>query len=151
MSEQDNIRIARKTFDALNNHNLDPNDELFARDMHSEATGATGPMNFDQNKAYTQGFIDAFSDLHFTVKEVIAQGERVAVTWVASGTHSNTLHTPMGDTPATQRKVTVPGCTVYSFNQNNQISSQEIYWDGALFMSQLGLMPVQSNRSSTTH
>jgi predicted ester cyclase len=97
---------------------------------------------------YTQLFLEAFPDLHFDIKDVIAQGDKAAVSWVAKGTHTAPLKTPGGDPiPATNKKVTVPGSTIYEF-RHNLIARQEIYWDQVAFLAQLELLgAVQSSRS----
>jgi len=55
MSEQENIQIVRKLFDNLNNHNPDANNQLFAGDVRTEATGAPGVMSTrEQGQMYTR-------------------------------------------------------------------------------------------------
>ncbi len=151
MAEQDNIKTVRKSFDVLNNHDLDSGDQYYASDMRVEAAGSTAVMDKAGNKRYTQGFISTFPDLHFQLKDIIAQGNKVASTWVAHGMHQGSLLTPTGDTiPPTNRKVEVPGCTIYEFNPSGLIVRQEIYWDTGVLMSQLGILQAQGGRSSTS-
>jgi steroid delta-isomerase-like uncharacterized protein len=139
MSEQENTRIVRKVFDDLNNHNLDASEQYMARDVRVEAPGASSTLNKDQGRKYTQLFIDAFPDIHFDLKDVIAQGEKVAVSWIARGTHKAMLTSLDGNTiPATNQKVNVPGCTMFEL-KNNMIIRQEIYWDQLVFLTQLGI------------
>jgi steroid delta-isomerase-like uncharacterized protein len=99
---------------------------------------------------YTRGFLEAFPDLHFDIKDIFAQGTKVAVSWVAKGTHDAPLRSQTGDSiPATHKKVTVPGCTIYEF-RNEMVSRQEIYWDQMMFLTQLGLVadPTQLYRAT---
>ncbi len=138
MSEQDNIQIVKKLFDNLNKHNLDANNQLLANDVRTEATAAPGVMNTrEQGQMYTRQFQDGFPDLHFDMKDIIAQGTKVAVFWIARGTHSALLRIPSGDSiPATNKKVAIPGCTLFEL-RNNLVSRQEIYWDQVTFLTQL--------------
>ena len=144
MSEFDNIQIAEKLFDAINAHNLDLGDSYQAVDFKFEGpgTGRNGEaLNRDQAKAYTQGFINAFPDLHFDMKQKVAQGEYVVINWVGSGTHTGPLPTPTGDTlPATGKKAIVVGSTTYQI-QNGKAVKGWTYWDMVSLLSQLGMMP----------
>ena len=143
MSEQENIKIVRQFFENFNNHEPDANDVYVANDARTEAAGAPGVMNKDQSRMYNHRFLDAFPDLHFDVKDIIAQGEKVAATWVAKGTHKAPLAGPGGESiPATNRSVSTPGCTVVEF-RNNLVVRQEIYWDQVQFLTQLGLISEQ--------
>jgi steroid delta-isomerase-like uncharacterized protein len=150
MSEQENIQIVRRLIDNLNKHNLDANVQLLANDVRTEATASPGVMNSrEQGQAYTQLFLDAFPDLHFDVKDMIAQGSKVAVSWIVKGTHSAALRTPGGDSiPATNKRITILGCTIYEF-RNELVSRQEIYWDQVTLLTQLEipLEMVQASQS----
>src|SRR3990170_55012 len=86
MSEFDNIHITEKLFEAINAHNLDLGDRYQAVDYKFEGPGTErngGALNRDQARAYTQGFLNAFPDLHFELNQKIAQGEYVVINWVA--------------------------------------------------------------------
>ena len=144
MSEFTNIQIAEKLFDAINAHNLDLGDSYLAVDYRFEGPGTDrngGALNRDQAKAYTQGFITGFPDLHFELKQKVAQGEYVVINWVGSGTHTGPLSTPTGDTlPATGKKAAIAGSTTYQI-QNGKAVKGWTYWDMVSLLSQLGMMP----------
>lgn len=141
MSETDNIRIAEKFFEAVNAHDLSRFDEYYASDYTFAAPGAPGALNSEQSKAYTQGFINAFPDLHFAVQSKFGQGDYVAVTWVATGRHTGNLVSPNGDViPPTGQKASVTGCTIYQF-KNGKVFRGQTYWDMVTLLVQLGLMP----------
>lgn len=143
MSEQDNIQIVRRTFDYLNSRDLDSGDQYLATDVIVEAPGSNTRMNRDQGKRYTQSFVDAFPDLHFDIKDIVAQGDKVAVTWTAKGTHKSPLTMVNGGTLSpTNKTATVTGCSFYTL-RNNKITRQEIYWDQVYFLTQLGVLSGQ--------
>jgi steroid delta-isomerase-like uncharacterized protein len=149
VSEQENVTIVRKWFDNLNSHNLDHNDQFLANDVRVEAAGAPGVMNRDQGRAYNQQFLDAFPDLHFDLKDIIAQGDLVSVSWVAKGTHKAPLkYGSTGITLSpTNRMATVPGCTITEV-RNNKIVRQSVYWDQVTFLTQLGVLTEQDIMAS---
>jgi steroid delta-isomerase-like uncharacterized protein len=64
-----------------------------------------GPEQF---KALHRSFCGAFPDLHITVEDVIASGDRAAARWRATGTH---LGPDLGF-PATGKKVTLDGASI---------------------------------------
>jgi predicted ester cyclase len=93
--------------------------------------------------------MDAFMDLHFDLKDIVAQGDKVAVSWIAKGTHGAPLRTPTGDSiPATNKKVTLPGCSIVEI-RNSLITRQDIYWDQVKFLMQLEV-PLEMLRSSSS-
>ena len=145
MSEIDNIRIAEKLFEAINAHKLELGDSYQAVEYKFEGPGTArngGALNRDQAKVYTQGFINAFPDLHFELTQKIAQGEYVVINWIGSGTHNGPLTTPTGDTlPATGKKAVVAGSTTYQII-NGKVVKGWTYWDMVSMLSQLGILPV---------
>ncbi len=147
MSEQENVKISRQFIDNLNKHNNEANRSLLADDTRTEASGERQTLNKDQTIKFNQRFIDAFPDLHFDVREIIAQGDHVVTTWVATGTHSAPLQLSAGGSiPPTHKKVSVPGVTVAEV-RNNKINHQTVTWDQVTFLMQLGLMTEQDMMS----
>jgi steroid delta-isomerase-like uncharacterized protein len=141
MSEQENARTAVKYFEAINDKDLGRYSEFLSPDFLSEQPGAPAPMNEEQNNAFTQIFIDAFPDLHFDFRQTVAQGDFVAVNWVASGTHKGGLKTPAGPVlPPTGKHAMIPGSSTYQF-KNAKIVRVWNHWDMATLLAQLGLMP----------
>jgi predicted ester cyclase len=76
--------VVRRYFEEMaNGHNLDLADELFSPDFG--AAGAHhGP---DVARAALEGMWAAFPDLHFTIDDLVAQGDRVVVKVTYAGTH----------------------------------------------------------------
>lgn len=147
MSEQENIKIVRQLFDDLNSHDLDASDRLLSDNIMTEAPGSPGPLDKKNSRMYTQQFVDAFPDLHFDLRDVIAQGDKVSVTWRSRGTHKAPLMSPKGDTiPPTNKRAEVPGCSVFQISRD-KIVHQEIYWDMVTLLTQLGVA-VELNQMS---
>ncbi len=149
MSEQENIKIVRQYFEHMNRRNNDANRSLLSDDARTEATGELKPLNKEQTLQYNQRYIDAFTDLHFDLKEIIAQGDQVAVYWIATGTFSAPLSLSNGGSlPATHRKSTDPGVNIVQV-RNNQITHQTIIWDQVGFLMQVGLLTEQDMMAMT--
>jgi steroid delta-isomerase-like uncharacterized protein len=144
VSEQENIHIVRRWYDNFNNHKLDLNDAIESPDLRVEASGSPGVMNRDQATAYNRQFLDAFPDLHFDLKDIVAQGDRVAVNWVARGTHKAPLtYASTGfSLPPTNRMATVPGSSFFEI-RNNKIVHSTGHWDQLSLLTQLGVLTEQ--------
>jgi steroid delta-isomerase-like uncharacterized protein len=78
----------------------------------------------------------AIPDIHITIEDQIAEGDRVATRWTLTGTHQGTL---MG-VPATGKQGTVTGLDI-SHLANGQVVEDWSEWDRLGFLRQLGLMP----------
>lgn len=141
MSEQENLRTVEKIFAALNARQLGAMDEVYTDDYKYEAPGVPGVVGLEAARGYVSGFITAFPDLHFELKDKVAQGDLVAVSWVSTGTHTGPLRTPTGDMlPPTNKYVSGQGSSFYRF-KNGKITSSAIHWDMVTLLAQLGLMP----------
>jgi predicted ester cyclase len=89
MSEE-NKKLVRRWFEEVwNQQSEDAIDEMFAQG--GKAYGfpepnsvLVGPESF---KSIHRIFLGAFPDLHITVREIVAEGDRVAVAWSATMTH----------------------------------------------------------------
>lgn len=78
---------------------------------------------------------DPFPDVHFHIKTAIADGDRVAITWVMTGTHLG----PIGGYPATGKQIEADGMTIYHF-QNGKICGHMQVFDRTAVMRQLGFI-----------
>ncbi len=127
--------VVRRVYDEIwNQHDIEKANELFAPGYvdHDPATPNTarGPEAF---KAVFNIYHRAFPDTHFTIDEIIAEGDRVAVRWTAQGTHRGDL---MGVRPSGQRaSITGTGFCVVS---NGKIQESWTHWDALGLLRQIG-------------
>ena len=141
MSAQDNAALVRRLYDAWNNRDWET--FLAAVDQDTEVlsvpTGQTfrGPQGFMQ---YAQSWAGAFPDARVEVSNMIVSDEGAVVEFTGRGTHTAPLTTPMGEIPATNRRVEHPFCDVYSL-RGGRVRSQHAYFDVAGLMRQLGVAP----------
>lgn len=107
MSEA-NKQLMRRWFERVWNQRSEAAiNEMFAADAkahHFPETGGVlvGPDGFKQ---IYRNFCGAFPDLHVSMQDVIAEGDRVAAHWTVTMTH-------LGDhlgVPATGKKAVLPG------------------------------------------
>jgi steroid delta-isomerase-like uncharacterized protein len=95
---------------------------------------AVGP---DAYKRQVTQFIAAFPDLKITIAEVVAEKDKVVVSWVVSGTHKREFR----GIPATNRKVTIDGITINHIT-NGKITDSDVSVDYLGLLQQLGVAPA---------
>jgi steroid delta-isomerase-like uncharacterized protein len=101
--------VRRYVEEVLNGKNLGLVDELFAADFidhDSSMPEARGPAGVKRLAAMAQA---SFPDLHFTIEDMVAEGEKIVYRYTLSGTHQNDF---MG-IPASGKRVQVTGIPIY--------------------------------------
>src|SRR5262245_43448573 len=103
-----NKAAARSYYEVLNHGNMSAADAIFAPDIqfHYPRGDLSG---VDAVKNYFGAARTAFPDIHFTVADLVAEGNSVAARWTLTGTQTGALQ---GKAPTGQR-VSVPGITVF--------------------------------------
>ena len=89
-------------------------------------------------KQFVKMYRTAFPDLHFTVDDVIAEGDKVVLRWTATGTHKGKL---MNFDP-TFKKGTTTGITISRFNDKGKSVEAWSQFDQVGQLQQLGLIPM---------
>ena len=86
MSTEDNKANVRRGFEAVNQKNLAVFEELLTPDVlfHIASTTMQG---LEAYKQFLSMSITAFPDLHFTIEDMIAEGDTVVVRYTTRGTH----------------------------------------------------------------
>ena len=101
MSTEENKAIASRIIEIWNQENLSVVDEIFAPDCVRHAS-ASSDLSMEGFKQSISTFRTIFPDLHLTVEDVIAEGDKVAM----RGTGRGTQKAAWGDIPATGKLVT---------------------------------------------
>jgi steroid delta-isomerase-like uncharacterized protein len=86
-------------------------------------------------------FRDAFPDMKGDVQVVLLNGRNVFSVALMQGTHTGVLKSPMGDIPATGKKVGYLVAHGVTFNEENQVTKEWFFQDMGTMMFQLGLSP----------
>ncbi len=95
--------VQRYVEEPWNKGNVDVLNEMCAPSFHLEGLGGV-----EEFKAVITAFRTSFPDLHFTVEEIIAEGDKVAYRWTAHGTHQGEYE---GIAP-TGKPITATGITI---------------------------------------
>lgn len=110
-------------------------DELFADDFVWHSNDGP-PMDREAWRQFVGVYMNAFPDVHFTTKTVIAEGDLVLHDWRVTGTQTGEL---MG-IPATGRAIDIGGASIYRVHDGRMVEGWSLY-DRVGMNQQLGLMP----------
>ena len=136
MSAEENKALARHSWELLDNP--DVLDEVYASDLvwHEPDQDVRGS---EEAKRFVDTYKTAFPDLHATVEDVIAEGDRVVTRWTMRGTHRGEIE-EFG--PPTGRQIELKGITIHRIEDGKIVEEWERY-DNLSAMQQLGLAPVE--------
>lgn len=88
MSQQNKETIRRSIEDVWNQARYDMTGDYVSSDFIVHGSLATGDVHgSDGINGYFSTLRSAFPNLHFTIEDQIAEGDRVVTRWVAEGTH----------------------------------------------------------------
>ena len=133
-----NKDVIRRMFEEIiNKGNLDLVDELF----DEEFTGETpqGTLDRDGFKHYVQDWRAGFPDIHCEVANLVEEGNAVAWSVRATGTHTGDF---MG-IPPSGRRVDFDSLNIGRF-RNGRAHRHRVLMNETKMMTQLGLMPSGS-------
>jgi steroid delta-isomerase-like uncharacterized protein len=130
-----NMKEYNRVWDVvINEGRINILDTAYAENPMLHTTPAT--MGKANCIAYYANYITGFSNRKFTVKESIAQGNKVVKYWNFKGKHTGNFF----GIPATNKEVDVIGCTIATV-VNGKITEEQDFMDNLEFFRQLGLMP----------
>ncbi len=133
--QEKNKAVARSFFEeVIDQGRLDKYAESHAADFVVHGRTHDGTLAEDMAAAKEER--KALPDMRLKVNQMVAEGDLVAVYWTASGTNTQE---GMGF-PATGKKITVPGMTIFRF-KNGKISEEWGVFDMSSAMQQAGLCP----------
>lgn len=84
----------------------------------------------------------AFPDLEIQVERVLVADPHVVVQWTGRGSFCGSSF--QGVRP-TGRSVVFRGCDVVEVNAERLVLENTVYWDGAAFARQIGMLPARGS------
>ena len=142
MSTEQNKAIARRFLEEVfGQGKLAVVDEIVAPDHvdHGPSTLPGMPTGPEGSKMVVTIYRNAFPDIHFTIDEQIAEGDKVVTRWTGRGTHKGEL----AGIPATGKSATVTGVGIDRIVNGKIVESWGIF-DQFGMMQQLGIIPAAS-------
>lgn len=134
--EQNKDLIRRSVEQSFNARNLDILDEMVAEQYVDHGAFPGQLPGIPGMKQVHRGFYEGFPDVHQTIDDMFAEGDRVVVRWTCRGTHRGMF----AGIPPTNRYVTVTGIDIFRI-ENNRIVECWHNVDELGVLRQLGVFP----------
>ena len=140
-------RSSTAYFDALARHDLEAAGACWAPDGVDELVGQATVQGPDGVRAFFGGLFAAMPDFAMAVEDLIAEGDRVAVLWRASGTFAGDADY-QGIAP-TGGRVELRGLDLFTV-RDGLIRANVAFPDGLGFARQIGMLPRAGHGAETT-
>ena len=148
-TQQESKAVVERLIKAINAHDLEAAARETAPDSVLTAPGDMTLKGPQPIKEYNKNWITAFPDAKIEVKRIFAMGKDVAIDAIFSGTHNGILKTPMGDVPATGRKVNGEFLEVFEVDRG-LVKNAHLMFDQVQLMTQLGMAPTPAPQAVKT-
>ena len=136
-SEEQNKALAKRAFDELlSRGRFELAEQLYAKDFVNH--GIHREIRLEEDQAALKGWHQAFPDISIVPEKLIAEGDLVAIYWIARGTNTGTGN----GLPATGKKGELAGITIWRI-VDGKIKDEWSAFDQLSMMQQLGLLPSQ--------
>jgi steroid delta-isomerase-like uncharacterized protein len=137
-----NLAVVRRFFDeTCNSRHLVVAEELFAANHRyhdpSIPDVAKGPAGITQPSGPVVPYQSAFSNAHWHVQDMLAEGDTVVTRWYGTGTQDG----DMPGIPAAGKQVEVPGIWYQHLSDGKIVESWQV-WDTLRMLQQLGVIPA---------
>jgi steroid delta-isomerase-like uncharacterized protein len=144
MSDDTNKALVLATIDeGWNTQRLPIFDELFAAHLVDHSVPPGLPQTREGTKQVATLYWSAFPDLHLTIEDQIAEGDKVVTRWTARGTHTGQL---MG-VPPTGKPMVVTGIRIDRLLGGKIVETwAEI--DQLGMLQELGAIPAPEQKAS---
>lgn len=131
-------QVARAYFEAVAARDLDAMTSYYEPGGTGEIHGLVELVAPHSYRAWFANLFAAFPDFRFEILDVVAEGEKAAVRWRATGTfNGETRFEGMAPTGA---KVDITGCDLLTI-RGGKIQRNDAYMNGSQMAQQLGALP----------
>lgn len=136
VSIEKNKALARRCLEAITEKDFASLDQMYAPTYVRHDPDSPQVCSREDYRKYLAGLCTVFPDLHFTVEDVIAEGDKVTCRFSIRGTHSH----PWRGLPATGKQVTITGVNISRIAENQVV---EDWFNTDIFglAQQLGAIP----------
>jgi steroid delta-isomerase-like uncharacterized protein len=137
MSLAENTALVRTWLDrVINGHDPAAVGEFFASDIVSHQPGGETVRGAAAYQELASGYLAAFPDFRLTIDVVVAEDDRVAVRWTATGTQRGEFQ----GIATTGRRVTITGIEIDRVADGRVVETWTEF-DRLGFLQQLGAAP----------
>ncbi|GIE85808.1 ester cyclase [Actinoplanes regularis] len=151
MGIEDNKAIVKRAYlEGLNRRDMSIIRECFAPNYVNYFPAGEGEVHgIDDFTTVLKQFLDAFTDLTFTVEDLFAEGDKVVLRWSARGIHTGDYRgiPPTTVVPATGREISFSATDIYHVS-NGQIIEEWNTMDGWDILHQMGIVRSNAHAAS---
>ena len=123
MTLEDNKRLVRQLFEAVNTKNVDAVDDLMVENYQDNDAYPGQPQGREGYKQIGAYLLSAFPDSQLTIQDIMAEGDKVVVRSTWSGTHQGEF---MG-IAATGKQVSTTAINIYRIENGKLVEE----WSGS--------------------
>ena len=146
MSTENKAIVRRLYQEVWNKRKIAVVDELISKSHAlSDPIVSGSQVGPELYKSRVAQLVRALPDLHFTIEDLICEGDKVVACWTISGTHQGEFL----EISATGKKIAVEGITIHHI-KNGKILDSHARWDVLGLMRQLGAIPAQGRPAGRT-
>jgi len=136
MSEENKAIVRRIFRDFLNAGNLEAANDLFAPDFVNHSPGRRTTPDREGLKQFIAYLHAAFPDVSWTIDDLVADGDRVAIRMTLRGTHTGDLF----GIPPTGKRIDMAAMTILRFAGGKAVERWNVS-DDLLLLQQIGVIP----------
>ncbi len=136
MSAEENKAVVRRYFE-----------EFHDRREHDILEEIIAPDLLGPTRRATDMVLTAFPDYRITVEDQIAEADKVATVWSATGTHQGEWESPAGTIAPTDNRVTWTATTTLRLSEGKISEVIASSWDHLGILQQLGAISAKEPRT----
>jgi steroid delta-isomerase-like uncharacterized protein len=146
LTEEQNKQVVRQYIEAFNLQDTETLGQLVSSTNQSfQFSGMHSTMDWNRTKQFFAVFWSAFPDISAKIKEMVAEGDKVAIRVINTGTHKGEFQ----GIPPTSKKVSFGGRDFLTL-KDGKIVEQRAGVDMMELMQQIGAIPAASTAGSNT-
>lgn len=148
LAEEQNKQVVRQYIEAFNRQDTERLGQLVSSTNQSfEFSGMHTSMDWNRTQQFFAVFWTAFPDLSAKIEDIVAEGDKVAIRVLNTGTHKGDFQ----GIPPTGKKVSFEGRDFMTL-RDGKIVEQQAGVDMMELMQQIGAIPAETHAtaSSTT-
>jgi steroid delta-isomerase-like uncharacterized protein len=141
-----NKQVVRQFFELLDRQDTERMEQLLlSSTQYSFHPSGMPDMDWNAHKQLLAAITRAFPDLHHDVKDIVAEGDKVAVRLNVTGTHKSEFR----GIPPSGRKLSLDEMAFLTII-DGRITEGWITSDTMSFMQQIGAIPTDAHATSST-
>ena len=145
--EEVNKQIVSQFFELLGRHDTERMEQLIVSStQYSFHPSGMPPLDWNGHKQLLAAITKAFPDLHHDIKDIVAEGDKVAVRLNVTGTHKGEFQ----GIPPSGRKLSLDEMAFLTI-VDKRVTEGWITSDTMIFMQQIGTIPTTSHAIGTNN